>query len=77
MEQIKNNYDVAVIGAGPAGMMAAISAAEIGARVVLIEKNETPGKKLLLTGGGRCNSTNLELDLRKLVANYGETGAFL
>ncbi|MGB2631930.1 MAG: NAD(P)/FAD-dependent oxidoreductase, partial [Minisyncoccales bacterium] len=41
------------------------------------EKNETPGKKLLLTGGGRCNSTNLELDLRKLVANYGETGAFL
>lgn len=77
MADNKNNYDVAVIGAGPAGMMAAISAAEIGARVVLIEKNETPGKKLLLTGGGRCNLTNLELDLRKLVANYGETGAFL
>jgi predicted Rossmann fold flavoprotein len=77
MVQTKEKYDVAVIGAGPAGMMAAISAAENGARVILIEKNETAGKKLLLTGGGRCNITNLEPDLRKLVANYGKAGAFL
>jgi hypothetical protein len=77
MNIINGNYDAAVIGAGPAGMMAAISAAQNGARVVLIEKNDTPGKKLLLTGGGRCNITNLEPDLRRLAANYGKTGAFL
>jgi hypothetical protein len=77
MKQIEDNYDVAVVGAGPAGMMAAIGATENGARVVLIEKNETAGKKLLLTGGGRCNITNLEPDLRKLIANYGKSGAFL
>jgi predicted Rossmann fold flavoprotein len=77
MEQGKKKYDVAVIGAGPAGMMAAISAAENGAKVTLIEKNDTAGKKLLLTGGGRCNITNLEPDLRKFVANYGKSGFFL
>ena len=50
--------DVCVVGAGPAGMMAAISAAENGNRVTLIEQNEKPGKKLFLTGKGRCNITN-------------------
>lgn len=50
--------DVIVIGAGTSGMMAAISAAENGARTLLIEKNKRVGKKLLLTGGGRCNVTN-------------------
>ena len=49
---------VAVIGAGPAGMMAAISAAAAGAGVLLIEKNEKAGKKLYITGKGRCNLTN-------------------
>lgn len=70
-------YDVVVVGAGPAGMMAAIAAAENGGRVVLIEKNASAGRKLLLTGGGRCNFTNNENDLRKLVANYGANGPFL
>ena len=49
---------VAVIGGGPAGMMAAISAAGEGARVTLFEKNEKLGKKLYITGKGRCNLTN-------------------
>lgn len=49
---------IAVIGAGPAGMMAAISAAEQGAEVILIEKNQRVGKKLAITGKGRCNITN-------------------
>lgn len=49
---------VAVIGAGPSGMMAAIAAAEEGARVTLYEKNEKCGKKLYITGKGRCNLTN-------------------
>ena len=50
--------DIIVIGAGPAGMMAAITAAENGADVILIERNRQPGKKLLITGKGRCNVTN-------------------
>ncbi len=55
---MKKSYDVIVIGAGTSGMMAAISAAENGADVLLIEKNKKVGKKLLMTGGGRCNVTN-------------------
>ncbi len=77
MKEIKKIYDVAVIGAGPAGMMAAIAAAENGAKVVLIEKNESAGKKLLLTGGGRCNLSNARFDSRDLVANYDKEGPFL
>lgn len=50
---------IAVIGAGPAGMIAAAAAAQSGAHVVIFEKNPKPGRKLLLTGNGRCNVTNL------------------
>lgn len=53
------DVDVIVIGAGTSGMMAAISSATHGAKVMLIEKNKRVGKKLLLTGGGRCNVTNI------------------
>ena len=56
-----NNYKIAIIGGGPSGMLAAIKAAEDlegGEEIVLIEKNDTLGKKLLLTGGGRCNIVN-------------------
>jgi len=75
---IKNEiFDVAVVGAGPAGLMAAGRAAELGARVVLIEKNDKAGNKLLLTGNGRCNLANAEFDLRKLVSHYGKNGDFL
>jgi predicted Rossmann fold flavoprotein len=55
-------YDVIVIGGGPAGMMAAGRAAERGARVLVLEKNESLGQKLLITGGGRCNLTNVSPD---------------
>lgn len=51
-------YDGIVIGGGPAGMFAAIVAAEQGSRVLLLEKNDRLGKKLLITGKGRCNVTN-------------------
>ena len=51
-------YDVIVIGGGPAGMMAAGTAAERGKKVLLLEKNEKLGKKLYITGKGRCNLTN-------------------
>lgn len=72
-----STYDVAVIGGGPAGMMAAARAAELGSRVVLIEKNKNLGKKLLITGGGRCNVTNAEFDTRALLAKYKDAGKFL
>ena len=50
--------EVAVIGGGAAGMMAAVTAAEAGARVTLLERNEKLGKKVYITGKGRCNLTN-------------------
>ncbi|HBY56351.1 MAG TPA: aminoacetone oxidase family FAD-binding enzyme [Candidatus Atribacteria bacterium] len=72
-----NSFDIAVIGGGPAGMMAAGRAAELGAKVVLIEKNEILGKKLLLTGKGRCNFTHNELDIRKFAEKFGKNRRFL
>ena len=92
-----NNYKIAVIGGGPAGIMAAISAAKAlsskkssknssykkysnkghnSQEVVLIERNETLGKKLLLTGGGRCNITN-DSDLKTHLNSFGEKSSFL
>jgi len=71
------NYDLIVIGGGPSGMMAAGRAAENGARVLLLEKNEKLGRKLLITGGGRCNLTNKEPDLRKFTEKFGKSGDFL
>ena len=76
-ENNKTIFDVAVIGGGPAGFMAAGRAAELGKKVVLLEKNKKPGRKLVLTGKGRCNIANAEFDLRKLVENYGKKGQFL
>lgn len=70
-------YDLVIIGGGPAGMMAGGRAGELGARVVLLEKNKSLGTKLLMTGHGRCNVTNKIEDIRKLVENYGVNGKFL
>jgi predicted Rossmann fold flavoprotein len=70
-------FDVAVIGAGPAGMMAAVQAAKNGARVALIEKKDRAGIKLLMTGNGRCNLTQAEFDVNELVKKYGKNGRFL
>ena len=53
-----SNFDGIVIGGGPAGMFAAITAARRGGRVLLLERNDRLGKKLLITGKGRCNVTN-------------------
>lgn len=54
---MKTNYNIAIIGGGPAGIMAALSATE-NQSVILLEKNETLGRKILATGNGRCNITN-------------------
>jgi predicted Rossmann fold flavoprotein len=68
--------DVCVIGAGPAGLMAAISAAQCGVTVILIEQNSVAGKKLLATGRGRCNITHTG-DIADFVKAYGPFGRFL
>ena len=68
--------DVIVIGAGPAGMMAAYTAAGQGADVLLLEKNEKTGKKLRITGKGRCNLTN-NSDVREVMANIPGESRFL
>lgn len=70
-------FDVAVIGGGPAGMMAAGRAATFGARVIVIEKNAGLGKKLQITGGGRCNIFHAEYDVQRLVEKYGKKGKTL
>jgi predicted Rossmann fold flavoprotein len=68
--------DLAVVGAGPAGMMAAITAAINGNRVILIEKNGSAGKKLLITGNGRCNLTNT-VSMNDLLKKFQKKGSFL
>ena len=64
---------IMIIGGGAAGLMAAIQAARCGASVTILEKNESPGKKILVTGNGRCNLTNLGLDPN---AYHGEDPSF-
>ncbi len=71
------SWDVVVIGGGPAGMMAAGRAAASGARVLILEKNSLLGKKLLITGGGRCNMTNAEFDTKKLLSKFKDADKFL
>jgi predicted Rossmann fold flavoprotein len=69
-------WDVVVIGAGAAGLMAAIHAAERGKRTLLLEKNRKPGVKILMSGGTRCNITH-DCDNRGIVREYGQQGKFL
>ena len=69
-------YDGVVIGGGPAGMFAAITAAQRGEKVLLLEKNDRLGKKLLITGKGRCNVTNA-CTAQEILQNVPRNGRFL
>src|SRR5256885_15128572 len=69
-------WDVVVIGAGAAGLLAAIRAAERGRRTLLLEKNRKPGVKILMSGGTRCNLTHAT-DNRGIVEAFGPPGRFL
>lgn len=70
-------WDVIVIGGGASGMMTAGRAGSLGKKVLLLEKNDELGKKLLITGGGRCNVTNAEQDLRTLLSKFKDSDKFL
>jgi predicted Rossmann fold flavoprotein len=74
---LQNHFDVIVIGGGASGMMVAGQIASSGARVLLLEKNETLGKKLRITGGGRCNLTNALFDSCEMAKKFGDKGKFL
>ncbi|MCI3196127.1 NAD(P)/FAD-dependent oxidoreductase [Bacillus sp. HU-1818] len=69
-------YDVIVIGGGPSGLMAAIAAGEQGASVLLIDKGNKLGRKLAISGGGRCNVTN-RLPVEELIKHIPGNGRFL
>ena len=69
-------YDLIVIGAGPAGLMAAGQAASLGVRTLLLEKMDRPGRKLEITGKGRCNLTNIE-PLDPFIKHFNREGRFL
>ena len=70
------SYDCIVVGGGPAGMFAAITAAQNGKKVLLLEKNDRLGKKLLITGKGRCNVTN-DCTAQDVLQNTPRNGRFL
>jgi predicted Rossmann fold flavoprotein len=69
-------WDIVVLGAGAAGLVAATRAAELGRRVLVLEKNRKPGVKILMSGGTRCNLTHAT-DNRGIVDAYGPPGRFL
>lgn len=69
-------YDIAIVGAGAGGIMAAIRAGQLKKKVVLIERNDIIGKKILLTGKGRCNITNTA-KIDTFIEKFGKSGQFM
>ena len=67
------NYDVVVIGAGPAGLMAAIQSCELGTNVLVLEKMHKPALKLRISGKGRCNITN-NAEHDEFISHFGKNG---
>src|SRR3989344_7170649 len=77
MSHTEMKYDVIVVGGGSSGLMAAGRAAEMGKRGLLLERNKRVGEKLRISGGGRCNITNNELDPHVLLRAYGKAEQYL
>ncbi|MFM8584145.1 MAG: NAD(P)/FAD-dependent oxidoreductase [Planctomycetaceae bacterium] len=76
MGELRGEWDVAVLGAGAAGLLSAARLAERGLRTLLLEKNRRPGVKILMSGGTRCNLTH-DTTPRGIAEAYGAQGAFL
>lgn len=76
VSQEKKSYDVAIVGAGAAGQMAAIAAGQAGAKTILLEQMSHPGLKILASGGGRCNFTNLS-SREDFMSSFGRQGRFM
>lgn len=74
MEKI---YDTVIIGGGAAGLIAAVECKRLGQNILVIERNPRPGKKIAITGKGRCNVTTLNHDLKDLISKYQRNGKFL
>jgi predicted Rossmann fold flavoprotein len=72
----KDTYSLIVVGGGPAGLFCASLAAAGGRKVLLIEKNPSPGRKLLLSGSGQCNITH-DGDILSFLSHYGDNGRFI
>jgi len=77
MTRENTDFDVIIIGGGASGMMCAGILGRAGKRVLLLEKNKELGKKLSISGGGRCNITNAEFDVRAFLDNFPEANKFL
>lgn len=73
----EHTHDVIIIGGGASGMMCAGILARKGVRVLLIEKNRELGRKLAITGGGRCNITNADFDIRSFLSHYKDASKYL
>ena len=69
MTSTNRKYDALILGAGAAGLMCAIEAGKRGRRVALLERSERPGKKILISGGGRCNFTNIHCTPENFVSS--------
>ena len=69
MQHELNNYDVIILGAGASGLLCAFTAAQRGRRVLVIEKANKVGKKILMSGGGKCNFTNHNVDADNFISN--------
>ena len=76
MPTFEKEYDVIVVGAGPAGLLAAGRAAELGAQVLVLEKMRQEGRKLMITGKGRCNVTN-NAEISEFIKYVYPKGRFL
>ncbi|MDD4482952.1 MAG: FAD-dependent oxidoreductase, partial [Methanoregula sp.] len=70
MQAQTSSYDIAITGAGPAGLFCAIHAAASGAKVLILEKNPQPGEKLCISGTGQCNITHSG-NIRDFFSRYG------
>src|SRR5271157_6652167 len=76
LKRLDEEYDLIVIGAGPSGLFCAINSSQKGKKTLILEKNESPGHKLLISGQGHCNITN-EAEIQTFLEHYGEHGRFL